>query len=491
MNNALYLRINRSVLLSLCALLSLPAVVYGDDLKPEQVYQKALPSIATLIVEKADGKPGIGNAFLGIKDGIGITAWHVVEGAKKVTAKFSNGEEFEVSGLIDKDTKRDVALVKIKVFGRSMLRLNPADPSVGSKVYVIGAPRGLEFSVSEGLLSQIQTLEGVKYYQFGCPASPGNSGGPLVNSSGEVLGVVSWQLREGQNLNFAVPTAYVLGLDSTLPTQPWVEVKKDTTVIPVTIQSDLTKADELLADSFITTVDFFTVASGINELLGKPVFTNKSDFWTGQVSKNWKLITPTYLFAQQNATRDNIQALQALVVDGPRLQFRDSLIQLLEKQSNVLEGLQEVIKLIQREEGWSSTSNDLVNKIYAMPVDAQGVSSQLDGVLNYKTFVDRLPKEIKISLDIIHDTDWFPLAIQSFARNPLCFLVVDNNGLGHKLGFKSGDIIVSINGKRPSDLLELKKIIKANLGNTVKVVVLREGKEKKLNIKIPKNVEQK
>ena len=91
---------------------------------------------------------------------------------------------------------------------------------MGSRVYVIGAPRGLDFTISDGLLSQVREIEGLKQYQFSCPASPGNSGGPLLNSAGEVLGVVTWQVREGQNLSFAVPSNYVLGLDASLPTSP-------------------------------------------------------------------------------------------------------------------------------------------------------------------------------------------------------------------------------------------------------------------------------
>jgi hypothetical protein len=86
------------------------------------------------------------------------------------------------------------------------------------------------------LISQIQTIEdttgleivkGTRCYQFSCPSSPGNSGGPLVDARGEVLGVVDWQRTDAQNLNFAVPISYVLGLDTTLPTQPWAAVKTD------------------------------------------------------------------------------------------------------------------------------------------------------------------------------------------------------------------------------------------------------------------------
>jgi S1-C subfamily serine protease len=97
--------------------------------------------------------------------------------------------------------------------GRPQLTLVGDDPQVGSRAYAIGAPLGLECSITEGLLSQIQHIDNVKQYQFSSPISPGNSGGPLLNVNGQVIGVVPWQVKDGQNLNFAVPSSYILGLD--------------------------------------------------------------------------------------------------------------------------------------------------------------------------------------------------------------------------------------------------------------------------------------
>ena len=192
---------------------------------PEQIYKEALPSVLTLMVEKKDGTHTLGSAFLAFDHGLAVTAWHVVEGAKRVGAKFASEEEFEVSGIVDKDEKRDLAIIRIKVYGRPLMKMEGDEPEVGSKAYVIGAPEGLEYSISDGLVSQVRIVEGVKVYQFTCPASPGSSGGPLVNGEGNVTGVVSFQFREGQNLNFALPAAYVLGLDRSLSTQPWPSVE--------------------------------------------------------------------------------------------------------------------------------------------------------------------------------------------------------------------------------------------------------------------------
>ncbi len=183
-----------------------------------------------------------------MREGMAITAWHVVRDARRAAARFSDGQEFEVTGLIDKDESRDLALIRIRRYGRPLLELARQEPEVGSKVYVIGAPRGLEFSISDGLLSQVQVIDGAREYQFSCPASPGNSGGPLIAENGEVVGIVSWQVRDGQNLNFAVPSIYALALDASLPTQAWDTVKA-TTPMSVRQSAPAKTPDELLASA--------------------------------------------------------------------------------------------------------------------------------------------------------------------------------------------------------------------------------------------------
>lgn len=197
------------------------------ELKAEELYQANHKGVMTLTVHRKDGSTVTGSAFLAIQDGLAVTAWHVVNNAERVTARFASGEEFEVSGLVDKDVRRDMALIRVKVFGRQLLPTHAEDPPVGAKAFVIGAPKGLEFSITDGVVSQIRMEGGSKVLQFTCPTSPGNSGGPLFNAQGKVIGVVSFQRTDGQNLNFAYPITYALGLDKTLATQTWEMVKPE------------------------------------------------------------------------------------------------------------------------------------------------------------------------------------------------------------------------------------------------------------------------
>ncbi len=214
-------RMNRLLVLVLFCLLQFQ--VFAQE--AQTVFKNASPSVMTLTVTIKGGGTATGTGFLAIKEGVAVTAWHVISDAESVVAKFADGQEYEVSGLIDKDEKRDIAIVRVKVVDRPMLNFITKDPEIGSKAYVLGAPEGLDFSITDGIVSQLRTLDGTKQYQYSAPTNQGNSGGPVLNSDSEVLGVVSYGLRNTAGLYFAVASVNVRGLDSSLPTQPWVTVR--------------------------------------------------------------------------------------------------------------------------------------------------------------------------------------------------------------------------------------------------------------------------
>jgi hypothetical protein len=80
---------------------------------------------------------------------------------------------------------------------------------VGNKVIAIGSPEGLTNSISDGILSAVREVDSVHYLQITAPISPGSSGGPVLNVAGQMIGVATFQLEEGQNLNFAVAADHV------------------------------------------------------------------------------------------------------------------------------------------------------------------------------------------------------------------------------------------------------------------------------------------
>jgi serine protease Do len=203
--------------LVLAAALVAPVPALSRDLPPEEIYARLLPSVMTLKVVNAQGDHFTGSGFLTLGEGLAVTAWHVVFDAAEVTAQFADGTTAEVLGVVDKDELHDLALIKLKSSGRPLARLAQIPPRVGARAYVIGAPKGYAFSIADGLLSQIQTIDGFPQYQVSCPLSTGNSGGPLVNSRGEVVGVASWSKIDAQNVNFAIPTSQLAHLDPRKP----------------------------------------------------------------------------------------------------------------------------------------------------------------------------------------------------------------------------------------------------------------------------------
>ena len=206
-----------------CAVLALTASAFSlrAELKPEDLYDAISPSVVTLDVESTSGKHFVGNAFVAVGDGLAVTAWHVVHDARRVEARFANGARVGVAGLIDKNEKLDVALLKLGGTHPAQIKLASTDPRVGSRVYLLGSPRGLDFSISEGLIGQVRTIDGVRYYQISGPISPGDSGGPVLNENGEAIGVVSWRKVDAENVGFAVPSQAVASMNPLLPLLEW------------------------------------------------------------------------------------------------------------------------------------------------------------------------------------------------------------------------------------------------------------------------------
>jgi len=198
----------------------------AQELPPEKIYAQTLPSVLTLRVESKSGDRYVGSAFLALKEGIAVTAWHVIFDATKVTARFSDGASCDVTGFIDYDETKDIALIKVDSKERPLLSLAGAKPVVGMKTYVIGSPKGYEFSIGDGLLSQIQKVDGFSQYQVSCPFSPGNSGGPILNNHGEVMGIAAWTRNGAQNLNFATPAAETAELNPDKPITLWKQSGK-------------------------------------------------------------------------------------------------------------------------------------------------------------------------------------------------------------------------------------------------------------------------
>lgn len=170
------------------------------------VYRKANPSVVTVITDKAQG-----SGFF-FEDGkLVATNFHVIEGASRISVRSADGLLFDISRVRFQDKKMDLAILEVPVRGKP-LKVDYDPPDVGSRVYSIGSPQGFTNSISEGIVSSLRQEESTTLVQFTAPASPGSSGGPLLDEAGSVIGIVTWNWRRGQNLNFAVSATHLLDL---------------------------------------------------------------------------------------------------------------------------------------------------------------------------------------------------------------------------------------------------------------------------------------
>lgn len=158
-----------------------------------------------------------GSGFLIRADGLLVTNAHVVSDAERIQVRLRDGRRFE-GKLVGKDSRVDLALIKIEgLSGLPVLSLGDSDRlRVGELVLALGHPFGLEQTVSFGIVSRKGAplrvaAPGFDFIQTDASVNPGNSGGPLVNMAGEVVGVNSMAARNG-SIGFAIPVNLVKSL---------------------------------------------------------------------------------------------------------------------------------------------------------------------------------------------------------------------------------------------------------------------------------------
>lgn len=218
--------------LTAISLLIVPNIFGQVSLTTAQIAKRVSPSVV-VIRGKTDSGEVLGSGFIISKDGKIVTNLHVIRDVKAATVQLADGEVFDSMSVLGTDERRDLAVVHIGripplppgftldderrgVGGFNLAPLefgNSNSLTVGEPVVIVGSPRGLEGTVTAGILSSVRDSgEGFKVLQTDAAVNPGNSGGPLVNSKGQAIGVISFKLRSAEGLNFAIPITYVKAL---------------------------------------------------------------------------------------------------------------------------------------------------------------------------------------------------------------------------------------------------------------------------------------
>jgi len=215
--------------LSLVFVLLFATVAFAQESLPELI-KRVKPAVVSIVTYDADGEPLMTGSGFFLRPGQVVTNLHVIRGATRADIRTLDGKGklHRVTGLLNIDEDGDLALMSIEMAGdrpRST-ELAAALPDEGESVIVIGNPLKLEGSVTSGIVSAIREVPNVgSIVQITAPISHGNSGSPVFNLRGEVLGVVTVKVTNGQNINLAMSAERLRNLKAE-PVRPLSDLKE-------------------------------------------------------------------------------------------------------------------------------------------------------------------------------------------------------------------------------------------------------------------------
>lgn len=214
-------------------------VSLGQDLS--ELYAELSPSVVKVMISEKEFNPrsgqmadseGVGSGVLISDDGLVLTASHVVQTADNIKVQFNDGETIPAH-VVSSATFADVATIKLSWLpkGKQPVKLGNSDSTrVGDEIFMIGSPYGLDYSLSVGYISGRHVKNkfahgqiDIEFFQTDAAINHGNSGGPMFNMEGEVIGVASFILSESggfQGLGFAATSNVCQALLLDSPT-PW------------------------------------------------------------------------------------------------------------------------------------------------------------------------------------------------------------------------------------------------------------------------------
>jgi tetratricopeptide (TPR) repeat protein len=185
-----------------------------QTLSPQKLFSCLSPSV--MVVESLDAKGSViafGSGVVIGSDHV-ITNRHVIE--EGVSFRVEHGGKGWPAKLIRVDPDHDLAELSVPELpdtAQPVVKRDSSTLAVGEKVYAIGAPEGLELTISEGLVSGLRDLDKDRIIQTSAAISPGSSGGGLFDAQGRLVGITTFYLKEGQSLNFALPAEWAESLD--------------------------------------------------------------------------------------------------------------------------------------------------------------------------------------------------------------------------------------------------------------------------------------
>src|SRR3989442_1609862 len=186
---------------------------------PQELFKRLAPSVFIVAVfDESSSIVAFGSGVAVAPDQVG-TNKHVIEAG--VSLRVAQGDKVWPAMLTHIHPDHDLCQLKVGALKARPVPVRASSTlAVGERVYAVGAPEGLELTLSEGIISGFREYEQARLIQTSAAISHGSSGGGLFDAQGRLVGITTFSLKEGQNLNFALPAEFLRGLRMTKLVQP-------------------------------------------------------------------------------------------------------------------------------------------------------------------------------------------------------------------------------------------------------------------------------
>ena len=191
-------------------------------LTSNEIYTLAKEYTLTIKATDKDGKTAAtGTGFYINKNGWIATNYHVIKDAYKITAADGNMNDYDVTRVVAYSQLKDIAIISVGNTPGACAVFS-SNYATGDTIYTLGSPLGLELTFTSGMISQsnrnfYELNDGISYIQMTAPITIGNSGSPLIDEYGNVIGICSMTYMSAQNMNFAIPIGELSALDTSNP----------------------------------------------------------------------------------------------------------------------------------------------------------------------------------------------------------------------------------------------------------------------------------
>lgn len=211
--------------IAICTITAPSLCAFQSDLA--DLIERSEKSVVRIEVETLNGKSQ-GSGFVVESTGTIVTNYHVMAGAIKATATFPDDNTYDITGIRHLDKSRDICICKIGGIKLQSIKFASFMPRKGEDVIALGSPIGLSFTATKGVVSAIRKAEEIddtyngQWIQLDAALSPGNSGGPIINTKGEVVAMSTLASTAGiQNINFGISCIDIEAAVTSTASQSW------------------------------------------------------------------------------------------------------------------------------------------------------------------------------------------------------------------------------------------------------------------------------